>query len=77
MKLNIHYLGITSEITNCSQEIYSSEAKTFEELKEELISRFPKLGNISFRLAQNHEFVSLQDPITETEIALLPPFSGG
>ncbi len=77
MKLNIHYFGITSEITNCSQEIYSSEAQTFKELRQELIGRFPELENVNFQLAQNYEFVSLQDPITEIEIALLPPFSGG
>lgn len=77
MELNIHYLGITTEIANCSKEVYTSKALTFGQLKEELVMRFPKLKDVSFQFAQDHELVNLQDKITGADIALLPPFSGG
>jgi molybdopterin converting factor small subunit len=40
--------------------------------------QFPKLADISFRIAVNKNLISSKTVITSTsEVALLPPFSGG
>ena len=77
MNLKIKYFGLLAEITDCSQEdLYFSKA-TVSELLEELFVKYPKLKEKDFQVAQKLEIVSKESVISESEIALLPPFSGG
>lgn len=77
MNIPIKYFGLLTEITGCSAETLEFHGKTLEELLEELCKKYPSLKGKDFQVAQNQELVSVQEQINGTEIALLPPFSGG
>ncbi|MGV6828415.1 MAG: MoaD/ThiS family protein [Flavobacteriales bacterium] len=77
MILTIKYFGLITEITQCNEEKQEFLGHSINHLKETLINKYPSLKKINFQIAQNQEIVSLETPITGTEIALLPPFSGG
>ncbi|MDD4108194.1 MAG: MoaD/ThiS family protein [Prolixibacteraceae bacterium] len=49
-----------------------------EKLNTSLIEKFPILKEIKFSIAVNRRLVNENSPLTEdSEVALLPPFSGG
>lgn len=77
MQLQIKYFGLLAEITNCEQETFEFSKSLVSELLEELYIKYPLLKKKDFKVAQNHEIVSNESNITNPEIALLPPFSGG
>lgn len=77
MNLNIKYFGVLAEITQCSEETLSFSKGTVGELVSALIAKYPELNTKDFQVANNHEIVSKDTKITNPEIALLPPFSGG
>ena len=77
MQLKIKYFGLLAEITDCNEETFEFSKSTVSELLGELFIKYPSLKQKDFKVAQNHEIVSNNSIITNPEIALLPPFSGG
>lgn len=77
MRLKIKYFGLIAEITQCNEESIDFSKSTISELLEILFKKYPSLKNKDFQVAQNKEIVTKGINITGSEIALLPPFSGG
>jgi len=77
MQLQIKYFGLIAEITNCDQEYFDFSKSNISDLLDDLFIKYPLLKNKDFKVAQNHEIVSNDCKITNSEIAILPPFSGG
>jgi sulfur-carrier protein len=77
MNLNIKYFGLLVEVTQCSEETLAFSKTTVSELLNMLFEKYPNLKDKDFQVALNNEIVSKNTLITENELALLPPFSGG
>lgn len=77
MTLNIKYFGLLVEITKCSEETIAFSKASVSELLELLFEKYPNLKEKDFQVAQDNEIVLKNTIISESEIALLPPFSGG
>jgi len=77
MKLNIKYFGLLAEVTGCSQEVIAFSEASVSELLTVLFKKYPNLEDKDFQVAQNQKIVSKDTILSEHEIALLPPFSGG
>lgn len=77
MQLKIKYFGLLAEITQCNEEVIECSYALVSEVIDMLFIKYPKLKTLDFQVAQNQEIVSRKSIINETEIALLPPFSGG
>ena len=77
MKLTIKYFGLLAEVTQCAEERMAFSKASVSDLLDELFIKHPGLKEKDFQVAQNLEVVSKEAPISTTEIALLPPFSGG
>lgn len=77
MNLNIKYFGVLAEVTNRQEEILEFSKTTVGELLEYLFDKYPQLKTKDFQVAQNNTVVDKNAQIQNTEIALLPPFSGG
>ena len=77
MELEIKYYGILSEITGQSQEVLEIENPTCSHLLISLYERHPKLKTTPFKVAVENQIIDDNAPITNFNIALLPPFSGG
>lgn len=77
MEVTIKYFGMLAEITRCDEEAFTCSESTVSALLRELFIKYPDLEDKDFQVAQNLEIVSKDTLITATEIALLPPFSGG
>ena len=77
MTLNIKYFGLLAEVTNCNDETVEFSNSTVIELLGLLFIKYPELKGKDFQVAQNNEIISIDSVVSESEIALLPPFSGG
>jgi molybdopterin synthase sulfur carrier subunit len=77
MNLNIKYFGSLAEITERNEENIMFSRSSVSDLLDLLFIKYPKLKDKDFQVAHNNEIVSNETLITEIEIALLPPFSGG
>ena len=77
MQIKIKYFGLLTEITNCQEEYVIDSLRTVNELLDLLYKKYPELKEKDFQVAQNNSIVALETKINNTEIALLPPFSGG
>lgn len=77
MNLNIKYFGVLAEITKREEEAMEFSKTTVSELLEQLFAKYPGLEAKDFQVAQNNNIVAKDSKVLETEIALLPPFSGG
>lgn len=77
MQLQIKYFGLLAEVTNCQEETVDYDVSTVSGLLEALYSKYPELRTKDFKVAQNNEIVTNESTLTASEIALLPPFSGG
>ena len=77
MDLKIKYFGLLAEITLCNEEVLEFSETTIAEVLEVLHNKYPSLRNKDFQVAQDLEIVSKDSIVSATEIALLPPFSGG
>jgi molybdopterin synthase sulfur carrier subunit len=77
MQLKIKYFGLLAEVTNCQEEYVNSSLSTVKDLLDLLNKKYPELKEKDFQVAQNNSIVALETIINNTEIALLPPFSGG
>lgn len=65
------------EITKCEEETLLFRETTVAELLQILYIKYPSLESKNFQIAQNQKMVTKSTIISETEIALLPPFAGG
>lgn len=77
MQITIKYFGQIAEVTQLEEESLEFSGSSISELLEVLYSKYNLLKNKDFQVAQNQELVSLETQISGSEIALLPPFSGG
>ena len=77
MNLNIKYFGLLAEVTQRSEETLSFSKTSVSDLLDVLFEKYPDLKEKDFQVAQNLEIVSKEAELLNTEIALLPPFSGG
>jgi len=77
MNLKIKYFGLLAEITKCNEETLEFSKTSVSDLLEMLIEKYPSLKEKDFQVAQNLEIVSKETILSKSEIALLPPFSGG
>lgn len=69
--------GIVAEKISLS-EIYLENVSDLHTLKDALSLRFPELANIKYSVSINRKLVYQNAPIdSDSEVALLPPFSGG
>jgi molybdopterin synthase sulfur carrier subunit len=77
MQLNIKYFGMLAEITQCSEEDLEFSRSSVTDLLDVLFEKYPDLETKDFQVAQNNAIVSKETLVSDAEIALLPPFSGG
>ena len=77
MNLKIKYFGVLAEITNCSEETITYTKGSVSDVLMLLFEKYPALKETDFQVAQDLEIVSKDTLLLESEIALLPPFSGG
>ena len=77
MNLTIKYFGMLTEVTKCNEESLQFSDSTVLDLLNTLFNKYPSLKSKEFRVAQNQTLVSNETIISDTEIALLPPFAGG
>lgn len=77
MNLKIKYFGLLVEVTRCNEETLKFSELYVSDLLSILFKKYPELLVKDFQVAQNFEIVSKETLITNNEIALLPPFSGG
>lgn len=77
MTIHIKYFGLLAEITDCNDETIEFSNSTVSEFLDFLFIKYPELKDKDFQVAQNNEIITKESVVSETEIALLPPFSGG
>jgi molybdopterin synthase sulfur carrier subunit len=77
MELHIKYFGLLAEVTNCEMEHLTFSKASVGDLLDMLFNKYPELKTKDFQVAQNNEIVSKKALISNHDIALLPPFSGG
>jgi len=77
MELHIKYFGLLAEVTTCEEETLNFSNSKVSELLDILFNKYPDLKTKDFQVAQNNEIVAKETLVSGTEIALLPPFSGG
>ena len=79
MKIQLKYFGKIVDITDVTEEEWQcTRPKTLQELKEELTAKYPALQQEVYKFAVNLSLENLDYMVKEpSEIAVLPPFSGG
>ena len=77
MELTIKYFGMLAEQTGKTEEQISFEGGSLKELISQLKTKYPVLATLEFQVAVNQKIDAGDTLITNQEIALLPPFSGG
>ncbi len=76
-KITIQLFGSLVDLAK-SPTLELDEVSDTNTLKEKLISIFPMLASKEFAIAIDQKIIHSNTTInTQTEIALLPPFSGG
>jgi molybdopterin converting factor small subunit len=74
--VTVLFFGAAREITGIEAEDYS--ASDTAELRGQILKRYPGLGKISFRMAQNRVLLKEDTELKGNDIiAILPPFEGG
>ena len=78
MTLILKYFGMVAEASGKEQEELFNHYSSIQELRTDLLVKYPDLGKINFKIAVNHTIIEDNcDVIGNDEIALLPPFAGG
>ena len=77
MRLTIKYFGLLAEITDCSEEEIEFSGMLIDNLLDEIYSKYPKLKETDFQVAQDQIIIKNETEVSGKEIALLPPFAGG
>jgi molybdopterin synthase sulfur carrier subunit len=76
--VTILFFGQLTDITGSSATEILLQGNDTDALREELINRFPMLKQSTFVMTVDRKIIRQNTPIGEgSEIALLPPFSGG
>jgi sulfur-carrier protein len=76
-EIKVKAFGKIAELLN-NDEIHILKEGNIGAVRQNLISQFPELSTLSFRIAMNHEIVADECTLENCqELALLPPFSGG
>ena len=77
MKIKILYFGMTADITGKDYEVIENISDS-DSLSTFLFNKYPRLKNISFRIAVNRIVTDSATVFKDgDEAALLPPFAGG
>lgn len=77
MKIKILFFGILSDITG-KEELHLTDVNFTGELNSRLHSMYPRITNVTYRIAVNKEMISNDTKLKDgDEVALLPPFAGG
>jgi molybdopterin synthase sulfur carrier subunit len=75
--MKVLYFGVLSEITGIRSEELSFEG-TADQFRRFIAEKYPALETKSFQVAVDQKIVSLEALLREeSEVALLPPFTGG
>jgi molybdopterin synthase sulfur carrier subunit len=75
--ITIKSFGKIQEVISEDIEV-ALEGETIQDLKDHLIHTYPKLADVYFNIAMNKNIVSDTTIVEDqSEIALLPPYSGG
>ena len=77
MELKIKYFGVLAEIAGCNEEKISTEHLKISDIVDLIIKNHPEIKGRSFKIAQNKLIVNKNTRVDGSEIAILPPFSGG
>ncbi|MFD2565691.1 MoaD/ThiS family protein [Aquimarina rubra] len=79
MELKVLYFGMIAEATQCAEEIISLESGSSVDQLENLIKgKYKKLQRLPFKIAIDKEIIANNVVLhPNSEVALLPPFSGG
>lgn len=77
MNISIKYFGLIAEITQCNQEYIDFSEGSLNELLAELYTKYPRLKEKNFQVAQDQELITNETLLNGEELALLPPFAGG
>lgn len=77
MKIELHFYGRLTEITEKNSEIIECDAITVLDIKNAIAQRYPKLKNITYNLAAKNTLLKEDETIPEGIIDVFPPFSGG
>ena len=77
MNIKIKYFGVLAEKTACQEEEIDFESGIVSDVMKLILERHPNLKSEEFQVAQNKLIVNREVSVDGTEIALLPPFSGG
>lgn len=77
MIITIKYFGQIAEVTKTNEETLEVNGSQISDVLQLLHKKYNLLKTKDFKIAQNQKLVPLNTPLNGTEIALLPPFSGG
>ena len=77
MELKIKYFGVLAEIAGRNEEKISTEQLIIADVVDLIIKKHPEIKGRSFKIAQNKVIVNTDTRLDGSEIAVLPPFSGG
>lgn len=76
IKVRVLYFGSAEAATGRKEEEFQAEDTA--SLRLQLISRYPELQRIPFRLALNRTLLKEESVLQKDDtIAILPPFQGG
>lgn len=76
--MKILTFGIITEITGNKELNEEIPVASVGDLRIELLRRWPALKEMTFSIAVNHNIADDQTVVgSDSEVAILPPFSGG
>lgn len=77
VKISVLTFGNLSEITG-TQRLLVEDVATTGELKKYLHQHYPGIENIKYAIAVNKKIIDQDTVLDEgSEVAILPPYSGG
>ena len=77
MSISVKLFGQIADVVGSNSIEFESAADT-DELIQQLQSKYPALKNSKYKVAVNRNIIQSNTALQQnTEIALLPPFSGG
>lgn len=78
MKINLLFFGKLAEIVHNQKEFKLDSGGTIDDLKKELLGKFPELAEFTYRIAVNEEMIKGNHKLIENDVvAFMPPFAGG